>query len=92
MELHLYDTEEKNPISGTIYNIDYDYQAEMWVQTTHNDPKACNLSKPEWWVIWWELVDGEGVRARWERPVLDRGLPKMVFRAGRYTGDWKEGT
>jgi hypothetical protein len=89
MYLNLLDTDLTNPLEGRVGNLDYDYQAEQWVQVLTTHPNACD---PKCWVVKWELHDGVGLRARWERPDQDPGLPKLVFAAPRWTGEWKVGT
>jgi hypothetical protein len=89
MKMHLYDTEVENPFAATVHHIDYDYQAEMWVEELADDPMTTN---PKRWVVKWELVDDEGVRARWERPDGSRGVPRLTFTAPRYGGEWRAGT
>ena len=87
MNLFLYDTEKDNPKAGSL-TVDYDYQAEMWVKDSSEDPRAC---KQERWVICWELEDSQGVRARWERPDQSPGVPKLTWASDRYTGEWRVG-
>lgn len=88
MNLHLYDTDQANPLAATVRNLDYDYQAEQWVQDSAKDPR----SQGTHWVVKWELHDGVGLRARWERPDQDPGLPKLVAVSTYWTGEWKVGT
>lgn len=88
MILKLIDTEANNPLAALIKDIDFDYQAEQWVQDTARDRESQN---PIRWVVRWELHDEIGLRAQWERPDGDKGLPKLVAVSTYYTGDWKVG-
>jgi chaperone required for assembly of F1-ATPase len=46
MYLELHDNEVGNSLSAQINNIDYDYQAEQWVQETYNNPDVkCQIIK-----------------------------------------------
>jgi hypothetical protein len=89
MHLNLLDTDPTSPLAATVGDLDYDYQAEMWVQISYTYEHTQN---PARWVTTWELHDDLGLRARWERPDQDPGLPKLVHTESRFTGEWKVGT
>lgn len=84
MHLELHDDEAGNTLVARINSIDYDYQAEQWVQDTHNDPKATNVIK-------WILYDGAGIRCVWERPKGSPAMPDITQRSVRFTGTWEKG-
>ena len=89
MMLKLFDTEVDSPLAAVVNDIDYDYQAEQWVQDT---ARGTGTQTPGRWVVRWELYDGVGLRAQWQRPDGDKGLPKLVAASTYYEGEWKVGT
>lgn len=84
MYLELHDGEEGNSLAAKIRNIDYDYQAEQWVQDTYKDSRATNVIK-------WVLYDEVGIRCVWERPNGDSSMPDITQRSRRFTGEWMKG-
>jgi hypothetical protein len=79
MYIELHDSEVGNTLSGRWNNIDYDYQAEMCVQSMwHNND-----------IVKYVLFDEEGERAVWEK-VGNTLVP--TSRANRFTGQWNIGT
>lgn len=63
MILEVHDTEEGNTLTGRVKEIDYDYQAEQWVQDlidmeAQNPPLKFRLAK-------FILQDDHGQRAAW---------------------------
>jgi hypothetical protein len=81
MHLELHDNEAGNTLFGRVPNIDYDYQAEQWVQDTQAE-KA---------VIRWELHDSQGLRCVWERQGDSAEMPNITKRSPRFTGEWQKG-
>jgi hypothetical protein len=81
MILELHDNETGNTLFARAKNIDYDYQAEQWVQDTTNQPT----------VIKWILIDDEGTRCVWERPVGSTDFPDITQRSARFAGEWQHG-
>jgi hypothetical protein len=82
MILELHDNETGNTLVARIKNLDYDYQAELWVQDTVNEPQ----------VVKWVLLDDIGVRCVWERNVGETGkMPDITRRSSRFMGEWQEG-
>lgn len=82
MILYLYDT-EPDPLAAEVGDINLDSQAAKEVLDTGALDAVDRAGR---WFVRWELVDDEGLRAKWERPVGDDGHPTLTFRAGRYTG------
>ncbi len=85
MYLELHDNEEGNTLCASIPNIDFDYQAEQYVQETYNDRRAVRVIK-------WLLKDEQGVRCQWERPIGSSELPEITGRSKRFTGEWQRGS
>ena len=83
MRLELHDTETGNTLTAVISDLDYDYQAELWVLETYENPKACK-------VVRWVLVDDAGERCVWERKEGDLGCPRITTRSERFTGEWAD--
>jgi len=83
MILEVHDNEVGNTLAGRVNNIDYDYQAEQWVQDIDENP---NAQHP---VVRYVLLDAEGERAVWEK---DGENITLVRRAPRFTGQWQVGT
>ena len=82
MILELHDNVAGNTLLGRIKEIDYDYQAEMWVQETAERPV----------IVKWVLVDFTGTRCVWERPAdKPNEMPEITGRSARFTGEWKRG-
>lgn len=82
MILELHDNEIGNTLVARIKNIDYDYQAEQWVQDTVDRMT----------VIKWVLIDDNGIRCVWERNVGETGkIPDITKRSSRFVGDWQRG-
>ena len=90
MLLELHDSDIPNTLVAKVSNLDYDYQAEQYVFDMASEPDTQNPDVNRW-VVMWVLKDDEGVRARWHRKPGDVGVPKMVNRSQRYTGEWKIG-
>jgi len=84
MYLELHSGEEGNSLTAKIKYINYDYEAEEWVQDTHNDDRAANVIK-------WVLCDEIGVRCVWERPNGASSMPDIAQRSSRFTGEWVKG-
>lgn len=83
MYLELHDAEEGNTLVAMIRDLDYDYQAEQWVQDTVHDANASTVVK-------WVLHDDKGVRCVWERTDL-AAMPDITQRSSRFAGTWKAG-
>ena len=81
MRLELHDNEVGNSLNGRVSSIDYDYQAEMWVQDTHNNKL----------IVRWELHDDKGLRCAWERPDGSAEMPVITKRSPRFIGGWEKG-
>ena len=81
MQLELHDNETGNTLVAKARNIDYDYQAEQWVQDTVGHAK----------IIKWILIDHIGTRCVWERPEGDTGFPSITQRSARFEGEWERG-
>lgn len=84
MILEIHDSEEGNSHAGSVKNLDYDYQAEQWVQDIMQDevngkPKKFPLKS-------FKLMDGYGVRATWD--VVENFGVKLTNRSERFTGKW----
>lgn len=92
LELHDSEQDSLSARIGKDGTIEYDYQAEQWVQETapdrnHQDPH------PGRWVVRWVLKSPDGSeRAVWERPSGDTGLPKLVRVSSDFRGEWVVGT
>ena len=84
MYLELHDTEEGNTLFARVKEIDYDYQAEQWVQDTYADPSTTTVVK-------WILYDSVGIRCVWERPEGSASMPNITQRSSRFTGKWEKG-
>jgi hypothetical protein len=86
--LCLYDTELDNPLVARIRNLDFDYQAEQWVQDTARESRTHN---PARWVVRWELTDDltGNITAVWTRPDGDKGLPSLTHASPSFTGTWE---
>lgn len=84
MILELHDSETEGTLVARVSDIDYDYQAEEWVQQSHSFPEARRVTK-------WVLSDEEGVRCVWERDVGSTEIPTIMQRSGRFTGTWERG-
>lgn len=82
MILEIHDTEVGNTLNGRHPAIDYDYQAEMWVQELAPDKPEC---------VRFVLLDSLGERAVWEKPGVGAKSVKLVSRSSRFTGDWQLG-
>jgi len=83
MILEVHDNEEGNSLAGRVNDIDYDYQAEQWVQDID---EPANIPHP---VVRFVLLDSEGERAVWEK---DGENITLVKRAPRFRGQWQVGT
>ncbi len=81
MILELHDSEVGNTLTARAKDIDYDYQAEQWVQDTHDHPDA----------VKWVLLDDQGVRCVWERPQGSKEMPNITQRSARFRGAWEKG-
>lgn len=84
MILRLHD-DQANSLVAAISDIDYDYQAELWIIDTHDDRRACDPGQGNW-VVRWILSDDEGERAVWERKPSDSKMPELVRAAERFAG------
>lgn len=81
MILEIHDTEVANSLAGRVNNIDYDYQAEQWVQDIVSDePREPALAE----MI---LLDDQGPRAKWK--IHENGAAELVERSPRFTGEWQ---
>lgn len=83
MHLEAHDTEEGSTLFAKVNNIDYDYQAEMWVQDLATDGHHDNCVR-------FVLIDGLGERAVWEKEIGSRKVKPTCY-SPRYTGQWKMG-
>jgi hypothetical protein len=83
MILEIHDNEPGNTLAGRVNDIDYDYQAEQWVQDIEEP-----LDAP-YPTVRYVLLDEQGERAVWER---DGNTITLVRRSPRFTGDWQVGT
>lgn len=81
MKLEFHDNEVGNSLNAEVGNIDYDYQAEQWVQDTQDHHE----------IIRWELHDNNGLRCVWERPEGSAEMPDITKRSSRFTGTWQKG-
>lgn len=79
MILELHDSEVGNTFAGRVKNLDYDYQAEMWVKEIAEDHID---------IVRWVLTDAQGERAVWERNEGETCPPRIIVRSPRYTGTW----
>jgi len=84
MYLELHDGETGKTLTAKIQELDYDYQAEQWVQDTYSDPHAKDVVK-------WELHDNKGLRCVWERPANSSATPNITQRSPRFQGTWEKG-
>lgn len=84
MILEIHDSEEGKSHAGSVKSLDYDYQAEQWVQDIMQD--EVNLSPRQFPLKTFKLVDSFGVRATWE--VVDNFGVKLTSKADRFTGKW----
>lgn len=84
MHLEAHDAEEGNTLFARVNDIDYDYQAEMWVQDLATDGHHGTCVR-------FVLIDGLGERAVWERPEGKTNAVKPTYYSDRFTGQWKMG-
>jgi len=84
MILEIHDNEEGNTLAGRHPNIDYDYQAEQWVQDLITD--EANRPKPKFRLAKFILKDDQGERATWI--VHDNLDVELVSKTERFTGEW----
>ena len=88
MILEIHDNETGNTLTGRINDIDYDYQAEQWVQDLWTDevkrekPFPFQLTK-------FVLIDESGQRAVWT--VIEGGIA-LTEKSDRFEGTWSEGS
>lgn len=80
LELHDNSTDEST-LCARVGDIDYDYQAEMWVTET--------LDRSQ--VVRWELHDTQGMRCVWERKPGSIDIPSITKRSPRFAGEWQKG-
>ncbi|HEY9584582.1 MAG TPA: hypothetical protein VJI33_03335 [Candidatus Paceibacterota bacterium] len=85
MTLELHDAENGNSLVARVSRLDYDYQAEIWV----DDTATRNLAYSS--VIKWVLIDELGVRCVWERPQPGNNVPDITERSSRFEGVWERG-
>jgi hypothetical protein len=83
MILEIHDTEEGNSLAGRVKNLDYDYQAEQWVQDICTDEPHMTRVNPLAKIL---LVDDLGVRAEWE--FQPNGGIKLTQKSERFQGEW----
>ncbi len=83
MRLEVHDKEEGNSLAGQV-SVDYDYQAEMWVQQLITDEK--NNTTRRYSLDKFVLVDHEGKRAEW---VVDGESVSLTWKSPRFTGEWQ---
>lgn len=81
MMLELHDSEVGNTLNGRVKDLDYDYQAEQWVQDTRGKGD----------IVKWVLLDHYGVRCVWERPQGSLEMPSITKRSKRFQGEWEKG-
>ena len=81
MKLEFHDSEVGNTLTGAVSGIDYDYQAEQWVQDTRDRDD----------IVKWILRDNQGVRCVWERPQGNKEMPSITQRSARFSGKWEKG-
>lgn len=87
MILEIHDTEEGNSLAGRVKNIDYDYQAEQWVQDIVQDERKQQIGPFP--IARFVLQDDAGDRAVWERNTENKFV--LVVATGRFLGEWKVG-
>lgn len=83
MILEIHDTETGNTLNGRVNAIDYDYQAEQWVQELAPTQDHC---------VRYILIDEWGEKAVWEKPGVGARSVQLVRRSDRFTGHWQMGT
>lgn len=84
MILEIHDTDVGNSLAGRVNHIDYDYQAEQWVQDiVSNEPRQPALAE----MI---LMDDQGPRAKWK--IHEDGGAQLIERSPRFTGEWQLNT
>jgi len=81
MMLELHDSEVGKTLAAKVDPVDYDYQAEQWVQETHDRTT----------IVKWILYDGVGIRCVWERPQGSLEMPNITQRSTRFSGTWQQG-
>ena len=83
MILEIHDSEPGNSLAGRVNELDYDYQAEQWVQDIIKKestiPQRFPLAK-------FILKDSEGERATWE--VVENFGVKLATKSIRFQGEW----
>ena len=81
MILELHDNEKGKTLVARVKNIDFDYQAEQWVQDTKDKRN----------VIKWVLLDDIGIRCIWERGVGETNkMPDLTHYSPRFVGEWQK--
>jgi len=89
LKLEMFDADTANPEHGPRgpghaagVEVDYDYQAEQWVQDTSQD-------RPKF--VRWELYDAETntLLAKWERRADKKVV--MIERSPAFRGEWAIG-
>lgn len=78
MILEFHDAEVGNTLVARV-EVDYDYQAEQWVQDWYHDPRDKQ-------VVQMLLLDSVGERARWEKQ--EDGRFALVWKSTRFVGEW----
>lgn len=81
MNIELHDSEVGNSLAGRLRNIDYDYQAEEWIQ-------EMALGHPG--IVKFILSDEQGERAVWEKEADGESVTLTTI-SPRYTGEWQTG-
>ncbi len=89
MYLEIHDTEVGKSLAARVRNIDYDYQAEIFVaetvkQNSEMPPEVHRLVK-------WILFDDIGIRCIWERTAEQARrdqMPAITEKSARYQGEY----
>lgn len=86
MILEIHDVEGGNTLCGRVNDLDYDYQAEQWVQDIVAMEKK-RESKPQHRLDRIVLKDDAGARAEWK--VHENLDVELVSKAHRFAGEWE---
>lgn len=84
MILEVHDVEVGNSLLAKIKNLDYDYQAEQWVQDFMNDREMRRTLPHE--LDQFILFDENGVRATWR--VHNNSSVELTEKSERFKGKW----
>ncbi len=81
MHLEIHDHEVDNSLTGRVSNIDYDYQAEQWIQ------EVCEPLGVPLFAQYAVLLDDDGIRARWT--FYEDGSVALTKKSDRFQGQWQ---